>query len=66
MKELKYGKTYVCTSMRRLEWLRRAGFKSVRTEYNIKNPDRLVWIFENSPELEAAVEEYRKQIPSNN
>ncbi len=65
MKELKYGKIYVCTSIRRLEWLRRAGFNPLRTECNIKNLDRLVWIFENSPELEAAVEEYTKQIPVN-
>lgn len=65
MKELKYGNYYYCKTIRRLDWLRNRGFIPFKTQTNLTNPKLLVWVFENSLELEKALEEFEKQIPVN-
>jgi hypothetical protein len=35
--------------------LRKKGFKIVNTDINEYHPEYTVWIFENSPELQAAI-----------
>lgn len=59
---MRYGKTYICKSSRQLEFLRRKGFMPFRTSYDFQKPERYVWLFANSEELEAAITEYIEQL----
>ena len=43
------------------EYLVKKGFKCLETQINIKDPQYLVFIFERTPELEEAINEYIKQ-----
>lgn len=49
---------YVCRKIRICNYLMSKGFKPHHTEPSIKDPGRIVWMFENHPKLSAAVEEY--------
>lgn len=62
MNELKYGNTFVCTSIRLFEHLRREGYMPFRITYNFKDPVKLVWLFENSVELERTAEDFRATL----
>ena len=52
---------YFCTRLRMLEFLRRKGFYPIRTLPDVKDPRYSVWMFENSPELIEAVDEFLTQ-----
>ena len=52
------GKTYVCRKILLYNYLTAHGFKPFRVAPDKWDASRLVWLYENSPELEAAVEEY--------
>lgn len=56
--ELRYGNLYVCKQLRKYNYLVMHGFKPKQISYDMKNPDKLIWIFENSEALEAAVDKY--------
>ena len=49
---------YVCRKIRVLTHLQAEGFNFIKTQRDRKNPNRLVWIFKDSPELRASVERY--------
>lgn len=54
--------TYVCRKLRMYDFLSKKGFvpfNIVTDKYDI---NRVVWIYKNTPELEAAVEEYYSEI----
>lgn len=53
-------KTKVIYTAKLANHLDSLGFKCIRTELNNKNPQYRVFIFERTPELEAAVEAYLK------
>ena len=59
--KLKYGKVFVCRTLKLLDHLRHHGFIPFRTATNIHNPKYYVWLFENSAELEAAAKEFLEQ-----
>lgn len=54
----KHGKVFVCTRLRMLNYLRKLGFIPFETVAEIDNPKYLNWLFENSPELEIAINNY--------
>ena len=60
------NKYYVCKRMRLLEYLKDRGFLPVRTEPDIHKPKYNVWIYENSPELADAIENYLEQQANRN
>ena len=41
--------------------LRKLGFKIISTDINEYHPEYTVWIFENSPELQAAIPKLNRQ-----
>lgn len=49
---------YVCKRFRLLEFLVKRGFYPDKTLPDYNNPRYNVWIFENSPELADAVDEF--------
>lgn len=51
-------KTYVCRKILLYNHLTAAGFKPFRVAPDKWDPARLVWLYELTPELEAAVNEY--------
>ena len=56
--ELKYGPTYVCKQLRKYNYLVMRGFKPVKMSYDMFDPNKVVWFFDNSEALEKAVDEY--------
>lgn len=60
--ECKHGKFYTCKRLRMLEFLLNKGFQPTKTSPDPFNWKYVHWIFENSPELEIAVEEYFDQL----
>ena len=64
--ELKHGKTYTCKRYRLLEYLViDKGFECIRILPDPMNPKYKWWEFNNSPELEQAVEDYFANIERN-
>lgn len=57
---MKYGKWYICRTLRLLEHLMKKGHKFDHQMPDARNPAYTVWVFENSPQLEADAEEYFK------
>lgn len=49
---------YVCRKMRLYSFLISKGFQCDHFEPSTKYPDRIVWIFKDSPELRLAINEY--------
>lgn len=58
MKELNGMKTYVCRRLRLLSYLKEKGYLPYRTQPDYRNPRFYVWLFEETPELLNAVEDY--------
>ena len=58
MKELRYGETFKCKSLRLMQYLVDQGFTDFLRVQDIQNPNRDMWIFVNSEELEAAIDLY--------
>jgi hypothetical protein len=58
MNELKYGQHYTCKRLRLLTFLKERGFNDWTTIPDFNNPKYNMWVTKNSPELEAALEEY--------
>ena len=52
---------YYCSRLRLLEFLRNRGFYPLKTLPDAKDPRYNVWMFENTPELADAVEEFLVQ-----
>lgn len=48
-----------------LDYLVDKGFKVVGTQRDYKFPNRYVWKFVRTPELEKAIDDYYKSIPEN-
>lgn len=57
--------TYVCTKIRLYNFLSKKGFIPISIATDKYDTNRLVWIYKNSPELEAAIEEYYSEIKVN-
>lgn len=57
-RELKHAKVFTCKRYRMLTYLGSKGFVPFMTVSEPDNPKYLNWIFENSPELEDAIDEY--------
>lgn len=55
-------KLYVCRRIRLLNWLMERGFVFIKTKKDKYNPKYNVWIFIETPELKAAVDEYYSNI----
>ena len=53
---------YVCRRMKLCSFLLKKGFKYIKIIKDRNNPKYNCWLFENSPELKIAVEEYYDQI----
>lgn len=51
-------KVYICRKLRVLNHLLNAGFEYINQQPDIRNPKYNVWLFEETPALRAAVEEY--------
>ena len=54
-------KFYICNRYRMMCELHEQGFEPVKVLPSMSNPKRVVWLYENSPELEDAVAEYVAQ-----
>lgn len=59
---IKHGKEYCCKRWRMLTYLIERGFTPIKTIPDVMRTDYKNWIFENSPEFEAAVSEYFEEI----
>lgn len=59
---MKYGEKYICKRYRLLSFLKSKGFLPETTLPDRDNPKFNVWIFNNSEELEAVLEEYFEQV----
>lgn len=72
MEQLKYGEVYVCKRLRLLSYLYMRGFIPTAVMPDYENPAYNVWVFQNSPELESAIDEYfaekkrRREAMANN
>lgn len=51
-------KYYVCRKMRLMSLLLERGFDVVNARPDRKNPKYMVWIFEDTPKLREAIEDY--------
>lgn len=58
MTELKHGKTYICKRWRLLQYLMNLGFTPTEEMPDPTNFRYKWWRFENTPELEVAIEAY--------
>lgn len=58
MKGDKMNNLYFCTRPRLYSFLVEKGFKVIRTMPNYYNPEYVVWVFEQTPEMEKAKEEF--------
>lgn len=63
---MKYGQHYICKRLRMLSYLRERGFEAIGTMPDIENPNYNVWIFDNSPELEQAIDGYFRALKAKN
>ena len=57
-------KIYVCRKIRLCTYLLGKGFEYLEIRQDVFFPDRKVWIFEETPALRNAIEEYYSLIPS--
>lgn len=55
---MKYGEIYICKRYRLLSFLKSKGFLPETTLPDRDNPRYNVWLYQNSEELEKALEEY--------
>lgn len=56
-------KTYVCRKIRLCTYLLEKGFEYMEEKPDVFKPNRKVWIFEETPSLRNAIEEYYSLIP---
>ena len=50
--------TYICRTLTMYFWLTKHGFEPRAVETDRKNYGRIVWLYENSPELRVSLKEY--------
>lgn len=55
---MKHGPYYTCKRLKLLEWLLDAGFEPIKTIPDPYNWKYRHWLFQNSDELEAAIEKF--------
>lgn len=55
---IRHGKEYTCKRWRMLTWLMEQGFTPIKTIPDATKPSLKNWVFENSVELENAIETY--------
>lgn len=53
--------TYVCTKIRLYDYLSGKGYKPYRVSTDIYNPERKVWLYDDSSEIRKDVSNYYKQ-----
>ena len=51
-------KYYVCRKIRLMVFLQKKGYNFIKIQEDRNNPDRVVWIFIDTPDLREAIEEY--------
>ena len=56
--QTKYGEVYTVKRMRMMNWLCDRGYYPMYAVRDKDNPNYRVWKYKNSPELEAAIDEY--------
>lgn len=56
------NQTYVCRRIRLYDFLSKKGFQPINVVADKYDSNRVVWIYKNTPELEAAIEEYYSEI----
>lgn len=61
---MKHGNEYCCKRWRLLTYLVERGFTPVKTIPDCNRTDFKNWIFDNSPELEATIDEYFENLKS--
>ena len=59
---MRHGKQNTCKRWRMLTWLRERGFYPVKTIPDCTRADYNNWVFDNSPELEEAINEYFEEL----
>lgn len=59
---MKHGKQYTCKRWRMLTWLMEKGFTPIKTIPDATRVNYKNWVFENSVELEAAIDEYFEEL----
>lgn len=60
------SRTYVCRKLFLYHLLTERGFVPFKVAPDKWDCKKLVWLYTNSPELEAVVEEYYANAPTNN
>lgn len=55
---------YFCTRLRLLDFLLKKGFKVQATLPNARNPQFKCWMFDRTPDLLAAVDEFYNNLPA--
>lgn len=63
---MKYGQHYICKRLRMLSYLRDLGFEPSGTLPDVRDPAYNVWVFDNSPELEQAIDGYFRALRAKN
>lgn len=53
---------YFCTRLRLLDFLQKKGFQVIETVPNARNPQYKCWMFEKTPELVTAVDQFYANI----
>ena len=61
-RQIKHGKYYTCCRLRLLEYLLKKGFEPIKDIPDPHNWKYRHWIFENSVELEDALDEYFEEL----
>lgn len=57
MREIK-GKYYYCKRMRLMEFLHNKGLKFIKTVPDLQDANKIIWVYENTPELNNGLSEY--------
>lgn len=57
---------YVCRKIRLYDFLTKKGFKPFKQVTDKNDCKRLVWLYEDTPDLQTAVKEYYSEIPQKN
>lgn len=60
--EQKMKNQYICRRLRMLNYLKQHGFKPTYTMPDALNPKYNVWAFDNSDELQAAVQKFHSEV----
>lgn len=56
---------YVCKRIRLYDFLTNKGFKPFKQVVDKNDCKKYVWLYDDSPELQAAVSEYYSKMPKN-